>query len=210
MRIRNDSTRSLARSFSLSSRVRRFQTAARDLCARRFSRRHLTLCRWVFCLCSWCCFFFVSFKKKSWRNCAVFRDALYVRLIGFYRDLCSFIIRYSVNSIYNYLFRRLNVELKAKLNERKLKRNGNFISGPSCAKKKTIHCLLLNCTRFAWFFFFNGHWATICVFLFVDTKSSCSQRMGEMWMNWSWSVELKINCVRFGLCDCVKICKSAR
>lgn len=32
-----------------------------DLCARRYSRRHLTLCRRVFCLCSWF-FFYISFS----------------------------------------------------------------------------------------------------------------------------------------------------
>lgn len=96
MRIRNVSAR------SLSSRVRRFQTAARDLCARRFSRRHLTLCRWVFCLCS--SWLFLAFKKKSWRNCAVcFGTRCTCAWSGFYRDLCSFIIWYTVYSICNFI-----------------------------------------------------------------------------------------------------------
>lgn len=47
--------------FSLSSVRVFFFRLQSDLCACRYSRRHLTLCRRVFCLCSWF-FFYISFS----------------------------------------------------------------------------------------------------------------------------------------------------
>lgn len=120
---------------------------------------------------------FFPFKKKSWRvtvPCLGTRFVLFCIERAPDRDFIIVIcapLSVGIQRIQStILFRRLNVELKAKL-----KRNGNFISWPSCAKKRQLAACSMSANTIAVVRWFFGA---------VELHSICCQRMGEKWMSW--------------------------